>query len=178
VASAESAGADRLAMVAAEVTTYRLDLPRWDIGPRVPCRTKDGQLKRTAAGKVVTRMQRPIWSALTGNARSGHWAQRHSATKKVITAVITAARDAEVTAGAHLTVQLVWSPGDNRHADEDNLWPLLKVLADGLARGPRKDLPGLRLVPDDTAEWMTKMAPQIARPPAPPGLWLEVTVRP
>lgn len=164
-------------MSTAEVTTtYRLDLPRWDLGPRVPCRTKDGQLKRTASGKIVTRMRRSVWSALTGNSRSGHWAQRHAAVKKVIAAVIESARTANVPAGSHITIRLVWSPGDNRHADEDNLWPLQKVLADGLARGPRKDLPGLRLVPDDTAEWMTKLAPRIARPPEPVGLWLEVQV--
>lgn len=165
-------------MTATELTTYRLDLPRWDVGPRVPCRTKEGQLKRTKSGQIQTRMKRPTWDALTGNSRSGHWASRHTAAKKVIAAVIQSARAANVPAGSHITIRLVWSPGDNRHADEDNLWPLQKVLADGLARGPRKDLPGLRLVPDDDAKWMTKLAPWIARPPTPPGLWLEVTVQP
>lgn len=150
-------------------TTYRLDLPRWDVGPRVPYRTK--------AGKARTRMHRPVWDALTGNARTGHWAQRAKAVTEVIDAVTWVAKSAKVPAGSHLTVQLVWAPGDNRTADEDNLWPLQKVLADGLARGPRQDLPGLHLVPDDTAMWMTKLAPRIDPAPVPAGLWLEVSVQ-
>ena len=154
----------------AGVLTYRLDLPRWDVGPSVPYRTK--------AGKVRHRMHRPVWDALTGNARAGHWGQRASAVTEVIDAVGWITKSAKVPAGSHLTVRLVWAPGDNRHADEDNLWPLQKVIADALARGPRKDLPGLRLVPDDDARWMTKLSPRIDRPPVPAGLWLELEVRP
>jgi crossover junction endodeoxyribonuclease RusA len=76
----------------------------------------------------------------------------------------------------HVTVCLVWAPGDRRRRDEDNLYPLLKVCCDALARGPRRDWIGLELVPDDTPEHMTKLAPRIEPPPAPRGLRLEVAL--
>ena len=142
-------------------TTYRLDLPRWDVGPRVPY--------RTAAGKVRTRMLRPVWDALTGNARTGHWSQRSKAVTEVIDAVGWAARAAKVPAGSHLTVQLVWAPGDNRRADAPNLAPLQKPSVDAMVR--------LGIVPDDTAQWVTELMPRIDRPPVPAGLWLELEVR-
>lgn len=151
-------------------TIIRLDLPRWDVGPRVPYRTK--------AGKARTRMHRPVWDALTGNARPGHWSQRSKAVTEVIEAVGWVAKAAKVPAGSHLTIRLVWAPGDNRRADPDLLDPLRKVLIDGLARGPRKDLPGLRLAPDDTDQYVTRLPSRIDRPPVPAGLWLEVEVRP
>lgn len=144
-------------------TTYRLDLPRWDLGPRVPYRTETG------AGR--TRMHRPVWDALTGNARTGHWAQRAKAVNEVIIAVGWAAKAAQVPTGKHLTVQLVWAPGNNRRADAGNLAGIQKPCVDALAAG------GLHLVPDDTAEWVTELMPRIDRPPVLAGLWLEIEVR-
>lgn len=152
----------------------RLDLPRWDTEWKV--RTRRGGWPRVnpTTGKVLK--HRPVWEALRGNARNAHYAQRLKATREVIDAVVAAANRAGLQPCQHLTVQLVWSPGDNRRADVDNLVGLQKICCDGMARG-RTDIPGLHLVPDDTDAWMEKLMPRIDRPPTPPGLWLEVVSR-
>lgn len=142
-------------------TTCRLDLPRWDLGPRMPYRTR--------GGKVRTRMSRPAWEALTGNARTAHWSQRSRAVAEVIETVGWLARAAHLTSCSHLTVQMVWAPGDNRRADAPNLAPLQKPCVDSLVR--------IGLVPDDTAQWVTELMPRIDRPPVPAGLWLELELR-
>ena len=87
------------------------------------------------------------------------------------------ARQAGIPKAEHLTVELVWAPGDRRRRDADNLWPLLKSACDALARG-RADWVGLDLVADDTPRFMTKLAPRIAGPEESPqrGMWLFVTV--
>lgn len=151
-------------------TTHLLVLPSWDTAwvtktgrggwPKVDPKT----------GKPVR--HRPVWDALRGNSRNDLWAQRHKATKQVITAVTEAALHSGLTPCGYMDVTLVWSPGDRRRADEDNLWPLLKACCDALARG-RRDLPGLHLVPDDDSRYMRK-TPRIDRPPVPAGLWLEI----
>lgn len=115
--------------------------------------------------------------ALAGNTRV-HWRKRSKDTNQVRTDVLTVARQAALHLAApirHITVQLTWAPGDRRRRDSDNLWPLLKVACDALARGPRKDWVGLELVPDDTPEHMTKLAPVIEPPPA-KGMWLDLTL--
>lgn len=112
--------------------------------------------------------------ALTGNSRA-HWRQRSADTRMVREDVLILARAANIPATAHMTVELVWAPGDRIRRDADNLWPLLKACCDSLARGPRRDWVGLELVPDDTPQHMTKMAPRIDPPPAPKGMWLHVT---
>jgi hypothetical protein len=147
--------------VTAAALTYRLDLPRWDVGPRVPYRTK--------SGKIRTRMKRAVWDALTGNARNAHWSQRSKAVTQVVEAVWWTAKAAKIPPASHLTVQLVWAPGDQRRADPPNLASLQKPCVDALVR--------LGLVPDDTATWVTELMPRIDRPPVPAGLWLEVTAR-
>lgn len=156
-----------------EPVTYRIELPRYDLDKR-----PYGKPYCTKTGKLTRRTRRPVWDPLHGNGRPGHWSQRSTATARVINDVMWRAKAARIPAGphGHVTVQLVWAPGDRRRADADNLWPLLKVCCDALARG-RKDLPGLHLVPDDTPAWMTKPSPIIAPPPA-SGLWLDVTVTP
>lgn len=149
----------------------RLDLPRWDQDWEIKTRRGGWPKIDPQTGKVIK--HRRVWDILKGNARYQHYAQRHLAVKQVIQDVSAAATKAGLRPCEHLTVQLVWAPGDNRRADDDNLWNLQKVCCDGLARG-RKDLPGLQLVPDDTRQWMEKLAPRIDRPPVPAGLWLEV----
>lgn len=157
----------------------RLDLPRWDIAWEAKKRRGGWPKIDPKTGKVVR--HRRVWDALKGNARNAHFAQRHKAVQECIGAVVSAARRAGLRPCEHLTVQLVWAPGDHRRADDDNLWGLQKVCCDGLARGPRgkRPIPGLQLVPDDTRRWMEKLAPRIDRPPpgqsGPSGLWLEVT---
>jgi hypothetical protein len=96
-------------------------------------------------------------------------------TEQVISDVMTLARYHQIPTGRHLTVTLVWAPGDRRRADPDNLHGINKVCCDALARG-RGDLPGLHLVPDDTKQFMTKHT-DILDPPA-HGLWLVVEVIP
>jgi len=160
----------------------RLDLPRWDTAwePKMQAgRRWPAVNPRT--GKVIK--QRKVWDALKGNARTAHFAQRHKAVREVIGAVVDAAKRAGLVPCQHLTVRLVWAPGDWRVADDDNLWHLQKVCCDALARGPKRvkalaDVQGLHLVPDDTRQYMDKLAPLIHRPPkgqtGPSGLWLEV----
>lgn len=122
-------------------------------------------------------------AALTGNARCAHWGARSEASQQVRGAVAWLARKARIPRSRHLTVELVWAPGDRRRRDPDNLWPLLKACCDGLARGPRKPSlraaawVGLDLVPDDTPRWMTKLPPRIVGPDETPeiGMWLIVT---
>jgi hypothetical protein len=153
----------------------RLNLPRWDTAWEV--KTGRGGWPKVNAKTSKPVKHRVVWDALMGNARNAHWSARAKAARLVIAAVIDIGTRAGLKPCQHLTIRLVWAPGDWRTADEDNLWNLQKVIADGLARGPRRDLPGLRLVPDDVAQWMTKLAPRIDRPPTPPGLWLEVQTR-
>lgn len=119
--------------------------------------------------------QRPP-ASLTGNTRV-HWRRRSADTNQVRTTVAALGKQARIPAGEHLTVELVWSPGDRRRRDADNLWPLLKVCCDALARG-RRDWVGLELVPDDTPKFMTKLAPKIAAPDecSAVGMWLHITV--
>lgn len=90
--------------------------------------------------------------------------------------VAVGARALKIPAAQHLVVQLHYRPGDNRKRDEDNLWPTQKAACDALARGPRKTWSGLDLVPDDTAAYMTKMAPTIHLGPGKRRLWLTVEV--
>lgn len=125
---------------------------------------------------------RPVWNALHGNARA-HWRAKARATRQVVDDVVTLAHAAglhRITNTTHLEVTLTWAPGRNLRADADNLWPLLKVCCDALARGPGQHGTGLHLVPDDTPTWMTKNAPVIATPTTHPrhpiGLWLDITL--
>lgn len=115
--------------------------------------------------------------ALVGNTRV-HWRQRSADTNRVRADVMLLAQQAQLHQMAgikHVSVQLTWAPGDRRRRDSDNLWPLLKVCCDALARGPRRDWIGLELVADDTPEHMTKLAPVIEGPPA-KGMWLDLNI--
>lgn len=149
----------------------RLELPPWDRMWEVATRRGGWPRIDPKTRKVIKR--RKVWGALSGNARNAHYAQRHNATKEVISAVVDLATRAGLQPCSYMEVTLVWAPGHNRATDEDNLWPLLKACCDALARGPRKDLPGLRLVADDDSRHMRKCA-RIDRPPTPVGLWLEI----
>lgn len=167
----------REGLVDGQPNTYILVLPRWDIAWEDKTRGR-GRNKHYVLSKSGKRVRvRRVWDALKGNQRAGSWHARHKAVGKVIHAVVAAAHRVSLPEQAgHLAVRLVWAPGDRRRADEDNLVGLAKPCYDALARG-RNDLPGLRLVPDDTPQWMTKPTPRIDPPPA-EGLWLEVTVTP
>lgn len=133
---------------------------------------------RTNSDVLLARLFLPYLrppKSLVGNSRA-HWRQRSADTHQVRDDVMRLAQQAhldKLTDIRHVTVTLTWAPGDNRRRDADNLWPLLKVACDALARGPRRDWVGLELVPDDTPEHMTKMAPVIQPPPA-QGMWLDL----
>lgn len=118
--------------------------------------------------------------ALWGNTRV-HWRQRSRDTRLVRETVLVVARSAglhRLCDGRvkHVDVGLTWAPGDRRRRDADNLWPLMKVACDALARGPRRDWVGLEIVADDTPLFMTKRAPRIAGPPVLAGMWLDVVL--
>lgn len=109
-----------------------------------------------------------------------HWAQKNRSTAQVrrdVTLLATGAGLHRYQPGEveHVTVELVWAPGDRRRRDEDNLAPLLKAAADALARG-RADLVGIDLVEDDTARWMAKSC-RIEPPPTAKGMWLDLSLR-
>lgn len=118
------------------------------------------------------------WSRppLTLNQRFAHWSQRSTITAEIRTTVAWLAKQAKIEPGKHLTVELVWAPGDRRRRDEDNLAPTLKAAIDALARN-RADFIGLDLVPDDTAQYVTRLPIRIEPPPHPKGMWLTVNVR-
>ncbi|MGW4488404.1 hypothetical protein ACWEOE_31735 [Amycolatopsis sp. NPDC004368] len=99
--------------------------------------------------------------------------------------VMLLARHHKVPTGRHLTIQLHYAPGSWDRMDSHNLHPTVKAAVDALARPARKVDPrrpaaawiGLSLVPDDTDEYVTILAPQIVRPPAPgPRCWLTIEV--
>jgi hypothetical protein len=74
---------------------------------------------------------------LSANYR-GHWRPKHEATAQLRRDVYFIARQAGLhllTDVKHVTVELVWNPGTRRRRDADNIYPFLKVAADGLARG-------------------------------------------
>ncbi len=152
----------------------RVDLPRWDIMWEVKTGRGGWPKVNKRTGKTIR--HRMVWDVLHANARPAHWSQRAKATLVVITAVVDAVTAAGLTPCQHLTVQLVWAPGDHRRADRGNLYPLQKAAIDAMARG-RSDLPGLRLVPDDSDRWVEELTPRIDRPPVVAGLWLEVQQR-
>ncbi len=121
--------------------------------------------------------QRPP-ASLWGNTRS-HWRARSRDARQVRTDVVTVATAAglhHLCDGrvSHVTAQLVWAPGDRRRRDDDNLAGMQKVVCDAIARGPRADLIGLQLVPDDTREHFRKLEPLILPPPEPAGMWLNL----
>ncbi|ALG07648.1 hypothetical protein [Kibdelosporangium phytohabitans] len=112
---------------------------------------------------------------LTANMRL-HWRAEAHRIRNVRELVANTANDAGIPQCQHLTVQLHYRPGDNRRRDADNLYPTFKAACDALARGPRRDWVGLELVPDDTPEHMTKLAPVIHPGPGDRRLWLTVEV--
>lgn len=147
---------------------FELHLPRWDTAWEIT-----GYRQSKTTKKVLPVKVRKTWDPLQGNAKSNNWGSKAKATKEVINAVAWVAHSQNVPQCKWMMVQLNWAPGDMRRADEDNLFPLFKACCDGLARG-RGDLPGLHLVPDDSAQYMRKEHPRIVRPPHPGGLWLMV----
>jgi crossover junction endodeoxyribonuclease RusA len=106
-----------------------------------------------------------------------HWRKQAEIVATVRKAVVVLALNAKMPYGDHLTVQLHYAPGARTRMDSHNLHPTVKACVDALARGKRRDWVGLELVPDDTDEFVTILAPQIHYPPEPgPKCWLTVEV--
>jgi len=126
--------------------------------------------------------------ALTANAHP-HWAARSRDSRQVRTDVSVLARAAGLhllTEVRHITVGLVWAPGDRRPRDGGNLFPLSKAAIDAFTpartvlRRVRGQMTvvhfvGIGLVPDDTTSWVTELGPRIVPPPE-RGMWLDVWV--
>lgn len=174
-------------MTAADSFAAAQATPDWDKHCQLLAEAQERELAERAAQtergtvteyKLILPYPRPPGS-LHGNSRP-HWSARTKDTATARATVMVLAKAAGIRPCAHLTVELLWSPGDNRPRDEDNLWPFLKALADGLARGPvgrAKYWAGLDLVPDDTPEYMDKRKPRILSPKEcrEVGMWLVVT---
>src|SRR4051812_13614507 len=80
----------------------------------------------------------PIPTGLSGNSRRATSRPKAASTQMVRADVTQLARAAglhHIHGVEHATVEHVWAPGDPRRRDEDNLYPLLKVGCDALARG-------------------------------------------
>jgi crossover junction endodeoxyribonuclease RusA len=67
-------------------------------------------------------------------------------------------------------VTLTWFVTDSRRRDEDNIYPLLKALCDGLVDAG--------IVPDDTAAWMGKACRIERAPEGTPHAYMELKVEP
>lgn len=85
-----------------------------------------------------------------------HWAKKASLTKNIRESARLWARKLP-KAQEHITVQLVWVVTDRRRRDSDNIYPTFKAMCDGLVDAG--------IVPDDTPEYMTKLAPIIRHEP-------------
>lgn len=128
-------------------------------------------------------LPRPPKTLTANGARRAHPMAAADDTKRIRKLVARLATEAGIPRCGHLTLALTWAPGTRHKRDEDNLWPLLKALADGLATGGRKatqrEYAGLQLVPDDDRRYMTKHAPRILTPDETTerGMWLTVEAR-
>lgn len=97
--------------------------------------------------------QRPPLSA---NDRM-HWATKARATRAIRDLTAIDARKAGIPAVEHVTARLAWVVTDRRRRDTDNTYPTFKAMCDGLVDAG--------IVPDDTPEFMTKLAPVIVYEP-------------
>lgn len=150
------------------VTRYELALPRWYATWTFPHDRRTGKPKVVLGrnGKYRAIKHRRVWDVLLLNSRPGSYHQRAAAVREVITATVAAAQAAglaDVADAEHLTVRLVWAADHNTRTEAHNLHGLVKPIVDALARG-RKDLPGLRIVADDTDYQVTTLPPYIRRP--------------
>lgn len=87
-----------------------------------------------------------------------HWRTKAKSTETIREEVMLRVRSLRLGELERVSVQLIWVVGDKYKRDEDNIWPLMKVICDGIAsdRGT-----SARLVPDDDPLHMQKKAPEV-----------------
>ena len=107
---------------------------------------------------------RPLLSA---NDRH-HWRKKAELTKTIRDVTFFLAKSASIPEAEHVTVRLVWVVKDNRRRDTDNTYPTFKAMCDGLVDAG--------IVPDDTPQYMTKLAPVIRLEAGKARVELEVTI--
>jgi crossover junction endodeoxyribonuclease RusA len=98
-----------------------------------------------------------------------HWRRQREWTKTIRTAVGDWLWYSRVAPQKHVHVSLHYAPGNNRRRDTDNLVATAKPAVDGIVDA--------RIVPDDTAEYVTRTGPFIHPGPGERRLWLVVEVR-
>ncbi len=115
-------------------------------------------------------LELPFTSPMSLNHRD-HWRVKAAKTKEWRDAATTLARAAKIPPCRRITVQLMYTPRDDRPRDPLNLVASLKACEDGLVDA--------RVIPDDSSRYHTSVMPQITRkgPARPKGnrLWLVVT---
>jgi hypothetical protein len=134
----------------------------------------------------------PLWDRppLRANGTQPHYYRRGRIVRDVRELVSARAKELgmhRLTGVRHLSFQLFYAPGVRRRIDPPNFYPTLKACVDALSNPLRKVNPrtgsrpwvGLRIVPDDTTEWVTLLDTVIKEPPEPgPRCWLTVTAHP
>ena len=91
-----------------------------------------------------------------------HWRTKAKSTETIRQETMLRVRALRLGELHRISVQLVWVVGDQRKRDEDNIWPLVKAVCDGIGsdRGT-----SARLVADDDPLHMVKLAPVIRHLP-------------
>ncbi|HEX3778495.1 MAG TPA: hypothetical protein VHX38_02430 [Pseudonocardiaceae bacterium] len=80
-----------------------------------------------------------------------HWRIKAGHVATIRTGVAWRAKEARIPPQDHITVQLHYAPGDSIRRDASNLTATQKPAVDGLVDA--------RVVPDDTAAWVTELMP-------------------
>lgn len=82
-----------------------------------------------------------------------HWAVKARKTRMVREAIHLSAKAMKVPNVEHIHAVLEYYPRDRRRRDPDNLWATAKPAVDGLVDAG--------VIPDDTAEYVTRHSPVI-----------------
>lgn len=142
---------------------------RRDVPPAAP---RPATVVPASAGEWT--LELPFTTPLSLNQSHGKWIMRHLAVKPWREAAKTLAQAAKVPACKRITIQLMYTPRDDRPRDPLNLVASLKACEDGLVDAG--------VIPDDSNRYHTSVMPQITQkgPVRDNGnrLWLVVTAHP
>lgn len=147
--------------------TVRRDVPavaQPTLPPAEPPRARDGQWV----------LELPFTAPLSLNDSHGKWIMRHIAVKPWRKAAGNLAQAAGIPACRAISVELFYTPRDDRPRDPLNLVAAVKAIEDGLVDA--------HVIPDDSNRYHTSVMPQITKKgPLRPGgnrLWVVVTAHP